>query len=261
MITSLQNATVKEVIKLTKSAERKRQNLCVVEGNREVSIAQQFNYEIVDIFICKDIFIERPEYKITFEGNFQVFEVSKEVYAKMSYRSDSEGILAVIRTTQNAINNFSPSKNALVLVLEAIEKPGNIGAMLRTADAAGVDAVIICDQSTDVYNPNVIRSSLGCVFAVPIFIGTSIDCISFLENNSFEILIASLQTNNNFYLQNLETSTAIVFGSEANGLSSEWYEKSIAVKLPMNGKIDSLNVSASCAAMLFEAVRQRQKLF
>jgi RNA methyltransferase, TrmH family len=256
MITSLQNSTIKEAIKLSKSSERKHQQLCVVEGNREVSIAQQFGFDFVDIFVCHDIFKTDEAYPINFEGNFQVIEVSKEVYAKMSYRNGTEGIMAVLKTRENKVHNFEPTDNSLVLVLESIEKPGNIGAMLRTADATKVDAVILCNAVTDVFNPNAIRSSLGCVFAVPIFTSDSKECVEFLKRNNFQILIASLQTENNFY-QNLKTKTAIVFGSEANGLSEVWYQNATPVKLPMHGKIDSLNVSASCAAMLFEAVRQK----
>jgi TrmH family RNA methyltransferase len=259
MITSLQNSTIKEVIKLSKSAERKQQQLCVVEGNREVSIAQQFGFDFVDIFVCHDIFKTDEEYPINFEGNFQVMEVSKEVYAKMSYRNGSEGIMAVINTNENKVRNFEPNENSLVLVLESIEKPGNIGAMLRTADATKVDAVILCNAVTDVFNPNAIRSSLGCVFAVPIFTSNSDACVEFLIQHNFQILVASLQTENNFYHQNLKTKTAIVFGSESDGLSEVWYQNTTPVKLPMSGKIDSLNVSASCAAMLFEAVRQKMQ--
>lgn len=258
MITSLQNATIKAVIKLGKSAERKQQQCCVVEGNREISIAQQFGFRIMQIFICKEIFEEKKEYKINLEGNFELIEVSKDVYYKMSYRGDTEGILAVIATKENKLSDFVPTPNSLVLVLEAIEKPGNIGAMLRTADASGVDAVIVCNQATDIYNPNVIRSSLGCVFAVPIFTSSSDECIDFLLANQYKTLVASLQTENNFYNENLTSRTAIVFGSEAHGLSKIWYHQSTPVKLPMFGKIDSLNVAASCAAMLFEAVRQKQ---
>jgi len=258
MITSLQNNKVKEVAKLSKSSVRNELSCTVVEGNREVSIAQQFHFEIQTIFICKSIFKDDEMYAINFECGAEIIEVSPDVYAKLSYRTGTEGILAIVKTKQNTIHQLIATENSLILVLESIEKPGNIGAMLRTADAAGVNAIIICNKVTDVYNPNTIRSSLGCVFAMPIFTSTSTECIDFLNKHNFQILCASLQTENNFYAQNLKLNTAIVFGSESDGLSSIWYEKSTLVKLPMHGKIDSLNVSASCAAMLFEAVRQKQ---
>ena len=218
MITSLQNSTIKEVIKLSKSAERKQQQLCVVEGNREVSIAQQFGFDFVDIFVCHDIFKTDEEYPINFEGNFQMIEVSKEVYAKMSYRNGTEGIMAVIKTNENKVRNFEPNENSLVLVLESIEKPGNIGAMLRTADATKVDAVILCNAFTDVFNPNAIRSSLGCVFAVPILMMCRTHWNQIFWNIIISVLIIMMyghyilfSTNYTLFFMMSKTQCSIVF--------------------------------------------------
>lgn len=259
MIYSLQNQFIKDLVKLHKASERKKNNTCLVEGVREVSIVQQNNFEINNIVICRDIFKEDPDYIIDFSDTSKIIEVSKDVYGKISYREGTEGICAIVKTEKQALSSIQLAENSTILILESLEKPGNIGAILRTADAAGINAVILSNPLCDPYNPNVIRSSLGCVFAMPMYTASSEDTLSFLEQNGFQTFSASLQTDKNFYEIDFNGRTALAFGSEAKGLSDIWYEKSSAVKIPMRGKIDSLNVGASVAIMLFEVVRQKMQ--
>jgi TrmH family RNA methyltransferase len=256
-ITSTQNQFIKECVKLHKAAVRKSEQLAFVEGTREVSIAQQFNWEIQTLLVCEAIYTPDSDYQIDLTRCEQLVYVSLDVYKKLSYRDGTEGICALVKTQDKKLKDLPLQANSSFLVLESLEKPGNIGAILRTADAAGVDAVILSNPLCDAFNPNVIRSSLGCVFAVPIISAPSEEVIEFLSTNEFQVYSASLQTDNEFYQQSFTGRTALVFGSEANGLTEIWYKKSKAVKIPMRGKIDSLNVGASAAIMLFEVVRQK----
>jgi TrmH family RNA methyltransferase len=257
IITSTQNPLVKEIVKLHKASHRKSESLAFVEGSREVSIAQQFHWKIKNLIICLEIFTEQEDYKIDHHKCDRIVYVSAEVYKKISYRDGTEGVCAIIDTSEGRQQPIVLKETATILVLESLEKPGNIGAILRTADAAGIDAVILADAVCDQFNPNVIRSSLGCVFAMPLISMSSEQAIEYLKKHEFKILSASLQTENNFYDEVFSGRTAIVFGSEAHGLKNIWYQNSRAVKIPMRGKIDSLNVSASVSAMLFEVVRQQ----
>jgi TrmH family RNA methyltransferase len=186
------------------------------------------------------------------------FEVSLPVFQKMAYREHSDGILALVRTKSHTLGDLNLSNNPFVIVLEAVEKPGNLGAILRTADAAGADAVIICDPLTDVYNPNVIRSSVGCVFTVPLAVATGSDVFSFLKENEMQIFAAELQASRWYQDTDFTRPSAIIMGTEADGLTDFWIENADArIKIPMRGIIDSLNVSVSTAVLTFEAMRQR----
>jgi TrmH family RNA methyltransferase len=257
VIYSLQNQFIKDLVKLHKTSERKKTGTCLVEGVREVSILQEYKHDINTLILCKDIYEEDIHYKIDLSDESKIVEVSKEVYNKLSYREGTEGICALISTKKKDLSNLSLSEQSTILILESLEKPGNIGAILRTADAAGVDAVILANPLCDPYNPNVIRSSLGCVFAMQVFSASTDETIQFLNANGFDTYSASLQTDKNFYNIHFKGRTALVFGSEANGLTETWYNQSNPVKIPMRGKIDSLNVGASAAIMLFEVVRQK----
>jgi TrmH family RNA methyltransferase len=183
------------------------------------------------------------------------------VYEKMAYRGSTEGIIAVVKAKNHDLSILSPltsHHSPLIIVLERVEKPGNLGAILRTAEAAGVDAVIVCDPLTDIYNPNLIRASIGGVFSVPVAVCTSEECIAFLKQRQIKILTAQLQDSYEYYDYDMRPATAIVMGTESTGLTQQWREAADAhIRIPMLGRLDSLNVSVSAAILMYEAVRQR----
>ena len=259
-IQSTQNSRIKNVQKLfTKSKERKEQNLFVIEGAREIHLALAGSYSLDTVFICPELFSKTgyPEIKPEIPSSI-LFEVSQEVFQKIAYRECSDGILALARPQSHTLNDLNLPDNPFIIVLEAVEKPGNLGAILRTADAAKVDAVIVCDPLTDVYNPNVIRSSVGCVFTVPLAVSTQSDTFSFLKDNGIRIFAAELQASQWYHDMNFTQACALVMGTEADGLTGFWIDHADArIKIPMRGKIDSLNVSVSTAVLTFEAMRQR----
>lgn len=259
MITSLQNPSVKNVIKLAKSKERREQNRFVIEGARELSLAIEGGYRIESVFVFKALFekTKYPHALDSFEAS-KVVEVSQAVFEKIAYRENSDGIIAIAHPKSQALSDVQLSKNPFVILLEAVEKPGNLGAILRTADAAGVDAVIICEPQTDVYNANVIRASVGTLFTVQTAVCTSTEALNWLAKHNITSFAAELQAAE-FY-QNIDFTqpSAIVMGTEADGLSPVWLNNATKrIKIPMRGKIDSLNVSVSTAVLAFEAMRQR----
>jgi len=260
-IQSTQNSRIKNVQKLfAKSKERNEQNLFIIEGLRELRLALTGSYRVDTVFICPELFSETDFMEIQTELNStRLYEISLPVFEKIAYREHSSGILALAKPRSNTLNNLNLSDNPFVIVLESVEKPGNLGAVLRTADAAKVDAVIVCDPLTDVYNPNVIRSSVGCVFTVPIAISTHSDTFSFLKENRIRIFAAELQASQEYQDTDFTQACALIMGTEAAGLTPFWIDRADArIKIPMRGKIDSLNVSVSTAILTFEAMRQRR---
>jgi len=260
-IASLQNPLVKKVVKLLqKPAERKKEGLFVAEGVREVFLLLKAGFAIKKLIICKELFVEDENYLINpdkFSAEMLV-NVKQDVYAKMAYRANSGGVLALVESRFTLLNELKLSVNPLIVVLESVEKPGNLGAILRTADAAGVEAVVICDPQTDIYNPNVIRSSLGCLFSVPVVVCDSELWFRWAAEKKITTAIASVQASKSYFNSNFTKPLALAFGTEANGLTKIWYERSAEhLVIPMVGRIDSLNVAASAAIMIFEAVRQR----
>jgi TrmH family RNA methyltransferase len=177
----------------------------------------------------------------------------------MAYRGSTEGVIAIVKAKQHRLEDLRLKENPLIVVLESVEKPGNLGAVLRSADAAQADAVIVCDPLTDLYNPNLIRSSIGAIFTVPTVACSSEACISFLKAHGIQILTAQLQDSKLYYDTPMTQGTAIVMGTESTGLTDQWRRAADAhIRIPMLGRLDSLNVSVSAAILLFEAVRQRQ---
>ena len=242
-----------------KSRERKAQKLFVVEGARELGIALASGYAIDSVFVCFDIF-QKSEYPDVLESidPAKATEVSVQVFQKMAYREGSDGIIALVKQQGHGLEDLKLSANPFVIVLEAVEKPGNLGAILRTADAAQADAIIICDPLTDVYNPNVIRSSVGCIFSVPTAVCSSQEALEWLKKKGIRTFAAELNSADFYQDTNFSVPSAIVMGTEADGLSDFWLKGADAhVKIPMRGKIDSLNVSVSTAVLTFEAMRQR----
>ena len=257
IISSTQNPKVKLLETLQqKSQERRRQGLFVVEGRREVERCVELGYEIDTVFYCPEIY--GGEWKEV-RGE-RIIEVTPSIYNKVAYRGGTEGIIAEVKTKQCTLQDLSLPKQPLIVVLESLEKPGNLGAVLRSADAAGVDAVIVCDPLTDLYHPNIMRSSTGAFFSVPCVACTSEECIAFLKQHHISILTAQLQDSRLYYDTDMRRATAIVMGTEATGLTNQWREAADAhIRIPMLGTCDSLNVSVSAAILMFEAVRQRQK--
>ena len=186
------------------------------------------------------------------------YQVTREVYARIAYRDSTEGVVAEVQARTLSLQNLPLPENPLIVVLESVEKPGNLGAILRSADAAAADAVIVCDPLTDLFNPNLIRSSIGAIFTVPCLTCTSEECIAFLKKKNIRILTAQLQDSHLYYDTDMRGGTAIVMGTESTGLTNVWREAADAhIRIPMLGKLDSLNVSVSAAILLFEAIRQR----
>jgi len=258
-ITSIQNPYIKELVKLQEKAkERKKQQRFLAEGKREISLAKAGNYTIETLLFYADITTEE-ELKSVQQKNTSLIEISKEVYQKLAYRKSTEGMIAVLKTKDFSLQNITfKDKNPLILVAESPEKPGNLGALLRTADAAHIDAVLIANPKTDLYNPNIIRSSVGCLFTNQIGVGTSEEIIAFLQQNKIAIYSTTLQNSNEYFKEDYTQASAIVVGTEATGLTEIWREKATQnINIPMQGKIDSMNVSVAAAIVIFEAKRQR----
>ena len=258
-ISSLQNTKVKQLVALQqKSSERRKQGVFVVEGIRELQHCLNTGYTINSIFFCPEL-TDTGALSSLLSESITSYEVSPEVYEKIAYRGSTEGVIATVQSKQLALKDLHLSKQPLLIVLESVEKPGNLGAILRSADAAGADAVIICDPLTDLYNPNLIRSSIGAIFSVPCIACSSDDCINFLKQNNINILTAQLQDSKLYYDTDMTCGTAIIMGTESTGLTDVWRKAADAhIRIPMLGQLDSLNVSVSAAILLFEAVRQRK---
>ena len=268
MLSSTQNPKIKNIHKLEKSAERKSQNLIVIEGEIELNMALSANVEIINVFFCQELI---PEFKVndifeiykknnvSYFNKIEFFEVSKPVFDKIAYRENSFGIVVLAHPPHTTLNSLKLPKNPLLIVLESVEKPGNLGAILRTADAANVDAVIICDPQTDIFNPNAIRASIGCVFTKPVVACTSLAAIDFLKLNQINTYATALTASKPYDEISYKMPSAIILGTEATGLSKIWLENVTQnIIIPMQGKIDSMNVSVAAAIVVFEAVRQRK---
>jgi TrmH family RNA methyltransferase len=273
-ITSAQNPKIKNLLLLQeKSKARKEQGLFVVEGRRELEHCLEAGYTVRTIFYCPDIsdtteFVENYFSQGFAKNQFSaessavdvvVIEIPEQLYRKVAYRESTEGIIAEVEYKGLKLSDLKLPENPLIMVLESVEKPGNLGAVLRSADAAGVDAVIFCDPLTDLYNPNLIRASIGAVFTVPTVAASSEETIAFLQERGIQILTAQLQDSSLYYDIDMRRGTALVMGTEATGLTDLWRKAASAhIRIPMLGRLDSLNVSVSAAILLFEAVRQRQ---
>lgn len=253
-IESLQNPKIKNLLKLQeKSRERKKQGLFVVEGIQENQLALEGGFEPVEFFICPDIFTNSFEIKTSIQN-----EVSKSLFEKIAYRGTTGGVIGIYTTKTKEISDVRSPENALIVVLESVEKPGNLGAVLRTCDGAGVDLVVVCDPLVDFFNPNVIRSSVGTVFTNQLVSTSKEELVNWLKKEKIQILSTFLNENTkSLYDINFSKSSALVFGTEAFGLSEFWVKNSDElIKIPMNGKVDSLNVSNAAAICIYEAVRQ-----
>lgn len=258
-ISSLQNPAIKNVVKLSKSKERKEQQLFVIEGARELSLACAGSYQVESVYVFRDMFAKTkyPDVLARIDDS-RIFDISQAVFEKIAYRENSDGIIAIAKPKLHSLDQLHVSENPFVIVLESVEKPGNLGAILRTADAAAVDALIVCDPQTDLYNPNVIRSSIGTIFTVQTAVCSSREALDWLEQHHIVSFAAELQASEFYHTVDFRSPSAIVMGTEADGLTHFWLQHTKKrIKIPMRGKIDSLNVSVSTAILTFEAMRQR----
>lgn len=257
-ITSAQNPFIKSLVLLQEKSKARRQSgTFLIEGLREIELAIKGNYELETILFLPDLVSEKQLTKLT-TNPIDFIEISKEVYQKLAYRDTTEGILAVAKTKSLSLSDLQLPKNPLIVVMEAIEKPGNIGAMLRTCDAANIDAVIIANPKTDLYNPNIVRSSVGCLFTNQIASASTEEVITYLIQSNINFYSATLQNATAYHTQNYTLPTALVVGTEATGLSQLWRDKATQnIIIPMQGAIDSMNVSVAAAILIFEAKRQR----
>lgn len=284
-ITSAQNRKVKELLTLVeKSKARSAAGLFVVEGQRELGHCLDAGFIPETLFICGEVMAvqnnavngaktghltENIEGKDGLDAliakaealnpRLGVVQIPAFLYEKVAYRGSTEGIIAEVHSVPRSLEDLRLGERPLVMVLESVEKPGNLGAVLRSADAAGADAVIVCDPLTDIWNPNLIRSSVGAVFSVPVAVCTSADAIAFLKERGIRILTAQLQDSEWYYDTDMTGAAALVMGTESTGLTQAWRDSADAhIKIPMLGRLDSLNVSVSAAVLLYEAVRQRK---
>ena len=264
-ITSLHNPRIKEVLRLQeKAAERRRQGLTVVEGYRELTTARQAGWAVATLLLCVELAGEAVAQQLLAPTPLgpplpELLPVSAAVFAKLAVRERSDGVLAVLRTPSYSLAGLQLPDNPLVIVLEAVEKPGNLGAILRTADAAPAHAVLVGDPRTDLYNPNVIRASLGGIFTVPTVAAPMPEVLAFLRAKGIRTFAAALATGAKSYTDtSFAGPTALVLGTEADGLTAATRQAcDETVIIPMRGRLDSLNVSVAAAVLTFEAVRQR----
>lgn len=257
-ITSLQNPKIKEAVRLRKAGVRREAGLVLIEGLREIQTAVAAGVPVDSLFFCPELAGDQSASSVSGVKPESLLEVTEPVFRKMACRENPDGFLALASPRPLSLSDVKLAANPLVIVLEAVEKPGNLGAILRTADAAGVDAVIVCDPQTDIFNPNVIRSSIGCVFTKQVAACTSDEAIAWLRKQKIRILAATPHDAVPYTETGMSGSVALVLGTEADGLSEKWLSAADArVGIAMRGRADSLNVSTSCAVLVFEAIRQR----
>jgi TrmH family RNA methyltransferase len=256
-ITSIQNPFIKSLVLLQEKAKNRRQTgTFLIEGVREISLAVKGKYEIETVLFYPEICSEAEAKKLA--PSAELIEINKDVFQKLSYRDTTEGVLAVAKSKSLQLSDLKLSDTPLILVAEAPEKPGNIGALLRTADAANLDAVIIANPKSDLYNPNIVRSSVGCLFTNQIATASTSEIISFLKEKNINFYCATLQNSTGYHTQDYTKPTALVVGTEATGLTQEWRDAATQnIIIPMQGEIDSMNVSVAAAILIFEAKRQR----
>jgi TrmH family RNA methyltransferase len=262
LITSLQNPGVKEIVKLRKRTDREAGGWLVIEGYRELKRALDNRHNPISLYFCPTLFMGKNEPDLIERcraAGAALFECTPAVFAKMAYRDRPEGLLALAPKVAWKLADLSLPPDPLLLVAEAIEKPGNLGTMLRTADAAGVQAVIVCDRGTDINNPNVVRASIGTLFSLPVVEADAAETLAWLRARGIPIIAATPHAEQEYTALDLRHSAAFVMGAEQYGLSDLWLQEADwKVRIPMLGQADSLNVAAATTILLFEAVRQRR---
>ena len=260
-ITSSKNPAVKHACALRNRRTREKEKLTILEGYRELSRGNEYGMEIIEAFFCPEMFLGENEFSLLeklAESGARVAQVPAHLMTKMTYRDRPEGLLAIARMKRHNLSDLAQKPNSLYIIAEAVEKPGNLGSILRSADASGVDGLIICNKCTDIYNPNVIRASTGALFSVPMAEASTQETIRWLKENKIQSLAATPHTDKIYTEVDMTQSVAIVVGTEQHGLTQEWLDNAdIGVRIPMLGKIDSLNVATAATILLYEAARQR----
>ncbi len=263
ILSSLQNPKIKYTFKLRNRRFREKEKTTIIEGYRELKRAFDYGMKLQECFFCPSMYLGENETSLieTLSSNgVSVFEVNENILKKLAYRDRPEGLIATIKTLEHSLDMIPIIENGLYLIVEAIEKPGNLGAILRSADATAVAGVIICDKRTDLYNPNVIRASTGALFSVPIAETNIEELKIWLKKYSINTLSATPHTDKLYTTVDMKKATAILVGTEQYGLTDELLEiADTSIKIPMLGKIDSLNVATAATILLYEAVRQRDK--
>jgi RNA methyltransferase, TrmH family len=271
-IDSSKNPTIKALAELKELRGRERAKQFLIEGSRETLRALQGGKDVQTLLVCPDLFNEgsaegklvlsnaEGELKAKAEGRkIEILELSQQAFAKLTLRQNPDGIIAVANIQEKNLVDLPLKTNGLVLVVDGLEKPGNVGALLRTADAVDADAVIVTGFGTDLYNPNVIRASMGSLFSRPVLSLEAREVIRYLQEKKFKIVAATPHSSQQYWHEDFTQSTAIILGAEHEGLSQAWLEAATSrVTIPMSGLADSLNVATAGALLLYEALRQRQ---
>jgi TrmH family RNA methyltransferase len=257
----LTNPRVKQLVKLRNRRERDASGLFLIEGYRELTKAVDSGFALREVYVCPDLFLGENEAALierALADGARRVDLSPEAFRKVSYRDRPEGLIGLAEQFPTTLDRLTPSPNPLILVVESIEKPGNLGTMLRTADAAGVDAVVVCEPTTDPFNPNVVRASLGCLFLVPLAVTSTPEAINWLVQRGISTFAATPAASLPHWQADFSGPSAIAVGSEQYGLSETWLQEAgIQVRIPMGGQVDSLNAAMAAGVVLFEAVRQR----
>lgn len=263
LIASLQNPGIKEVVKLRRRTHRDATGLFIIEGYRELKRALDNHAPLTKLYYCPPLYqgVNEPGLVARCaEAGLPVFECTPAVFQKIAYRDRPEGLLALGRQIHRTLDDLELPENPLLLIAERIEKPGNLGTMLRTADAAGASALIVCDRGTDIHNPNVVRASIGTLFCVPLAEAGTAETIAWLKARGICSIAASPHATQPYTRPDMTRPCAIVVGAEQYGLSDEWMEQADEqVRIPMLGQADSLNVAAATTILLYEALRQRSQ--
>lgn len=260
-VTSPQNPRIKGLVRLRDRRERDRTGTFLVEGFRELHRAIEGGVELQTLFVCPDLYLGSNEEGLVAaarSAGAEVIEVAESPFRKASYRDRPEGLIAIASQFEHSLESLEVGSEPLLLVVEAIEKPGNLGTMLRTADAAGAGGVIVCDPTTDPFNPNVVRASIGTLFTVRLAVASTRDAIEWLQDRGIRTVATTPDTSLGYTEADLTGGVAVVVGSEQYGLSDQWLAAADArVRIPMRGRADSLNAAMAAGVVLFEAVRQR----
>lgn len=257
-LTSFSNPTVKNLVKLRQHRERARQGCLLIDGARTLRMAIHNGFAVSAVFFSQAVANEQVELlRSAQEAGANLQPVAPEVFRKIGYGDHPDGILGVAPCPRTTLSDLPAADTPLYLVAERLEKPGNLGAMLRSAAAAGADALVLCDGRTDLWNPNVIRASQGACFAMPVAVATAVETLSWLRRRAVQVVAAAPLAPRSCYDVDLRMPSAIVLGAEHDGLTSVWSAEAGA-RIPMSGRVDSLNVAQAASILLFEALRQRR---
>lgn len=265
LLSSVQNPRIKQVVELRDRSARNDTGLFIIEGYRELFRALEGNQPIESLFICPSLFLGSNEQTLIARAKHhgaRIFECTEKVFHKISYRDRPDGLVAVApqqRLTLDSLNAQAAKQNPFYVVAEAIEKPGNLGTILRSSDAVKVDGVLVCDRCTDIFNPNVVRASVGTLFTIPVIEAGGKETLAWLKKNKIQILAATPSATAEYTEVDMRGPLAIAVGTEQLGLSKLWMDEAdIQVRIPMCGVADSLNVAMATTLLLYEALRQRR---